>query len=132
MRCAISLALLLIAASPAVACEPPPSQDGPAGWRRIEGARHVVAFRTAPAPTPLNAPFVVDFRVCAKDGAVEAPPKVDAWMPAHRHGMNYRPSVTPVAAGSYRAEGLLLHMPGRWEFVFEIGGERLTATQDLK
>ena len=33
--------------------------------------------------------------------------------------MNYRPSVTPQGAGRYRAEGLMFHMPGRWELVFE-------------
>ncbi len=33
--------------------------------------------------------------------------------------MNYRPSVKPQGAGLYRAEGLMFHMPGRWELVFE-------------
>jgi len=41
-------------------------------------------------------------------------------MPEHRHGMNYAPEVKPLGPGRWRAEGLMLHMPGKWEFVFEI------------
>ncbi|MFM2067788.1 MAG: hypothetical protein RLZZ584_2697 [Pseudomonadota bacterium] len=72
--------------------------------------------------------FALDVRVCASvpgPAAPLAPPllKVDADMPAHRHGMNYRASVTPGARpGSYLVEGLMLHMPGRWRFIFELGG----------
>jgi len=48
-------------------------------------------------------------------------------MPEHRHGMNYRPEVKPLAPGRWRAEGLLFHMPGKWEFVFVVDGERMTS-----
>ena len=34
--------------------------------------------------------------------------------------MNYRPSVSRLGPGLYRAEGLMFHMPGRWELVFEL------------
>ena len=34
--------------------------------------------------------------------------------------MNYRVKVAPLA-GRYRSEGWLFHMPGRWEFVFDLG-----------
>ena len=65
-----------------------------------------------------------------KAGGELAQLEVDAHMPAHRHGMNYLPSVTTSSAGRHRAEGLMFHMPGRWEFVFVLraGGavERLT------
>ncbi len=128
MRCAAtSLVLILASSFPAGACEPPALERG----KRIEGTRHVVLFRSVPAPTPLNASFALDVTVCARDGAAVATPRVDAWMPAHRHGMNYRPSLTGTSAGRFRADGLLLHMPGRWEFVFEVGGERLTALDDI-
>ena len=35
--------------------------------------------------------------------------------------MNYRPVVTarPVGA-SYRADGLMFHMPGRWDLTFDV------------
>jgi hypothetical protein len=57
-------------------------------------------------------------------------------MPEHRHGMNYRPTVTAVAPGRYRVEGLLFHMPGRWDLLFDVdsgaGTERLVATLRLR
>lgn len=128
MRCAAtSLVLLQASLGTAAACEPPPLDKA----TRIDGARHVVLFRSAPAVPPLNAPFALELSICARDGAAVATPRVDATMPAHRHGMNYRPSLSETKKGLFRAEGLLLHMPGRWEFVFEIAGERLTAAHHI-
>ncbi len=34
--------------------------------------------------------------------------------------MYYAPEVTPLGPGRWRAEGLMFHMPGKWEFVFEV------------
>ena len=34
--------------------------------------------------------------------------------------MNYRPTVTATGEGRYRADGLMLHMAGKWELVFEV------------
>ena len=127
-RAAASLALLLLTAGGALACEPPSLS----GATRVESAKHVVSFRLAPAPLPLNAPFAVEFTICAKDGSAGPPPKLDAWMPAHRHGMNYRPKLSVIGPGQYRADGLLFHMPGRWELLFELAGDRIAAPQDLK
>lgn len=127
-RAPTSLAFLFaVAAAPAVACEPPSSGDGV----RVEGRRHVALIRSVPAVPPLNAPFALEVALCARDGSAAKVPRVDAWMPAHRHGMNYRPSVAGVALGRFRAEGLLFHMPGRWEYVVEIDGDRLTAPVEL-
>jgi cytochrome c peroxidase len=47
-------------------------------------------------------------------------------MPEHRHGMNYAPALKALGPGRWRAEGLMLHMPGRWEFVFEIRAAGVT------
>ena len=41
-------------------------------------------------------------------------------MPEHKHGMNYAPEVKQLGPGRWRAEGLMFHMPGKWEFVFEV------------
>jgi hypothetical protein len=41
--------------------------------------------------------------------------------------MNYRPTVEARGDGRYRASGLLLHMPGRWQLTFAVGGETLRA-----
>jgi hypothetical protein len=45
---------------------------------------------------------------------------VDAQMPEHRHGMNYRPTVSATGNGRYVAEGLLFHMPSRWQLRFDV------------
>jgi hypothetical protein len=99
----------------------------PAG--RVESRETVLLYRTVPSRIEIGKHFALDAVVCAK-----APPsalRVDAQMPAHRHGMNYRARVAPQGEGRYRAEGLLFHMPGTWQFVFDLertgGTERLTA-----
>lgn len=43
-----------------------------------------------------------------------------ASMPAHGHGTNNQPVVTQVAANTYEAAGVLLHMGGEWKIVLEI------------
>jgi hypothetical protein len=61
--------------------------------------------------------------------------RVDADMPAHRHGMNYRATVTPLVDGRFTAQGLMFHMPGRWRFIFDLatpaGTQRLTHEVEL-
>jgi hypothetical protein len=101
----------------AAACVPALSGDD---VRTIEGRDHVVGWR-APQPLPLAQFFAIELAVCARDGAPVITPLVDATMPEHRHGMNYRPSVGPLGSGRFRATGLLLHMPGRWRLSFAVG-----------
>jgi hypothetical protein len=104
--------------------------------RTIDGARYTVVFKTVPEPVRVGAHFAVDFAVCPRAPA-EAPSavRVDANMPAHRHGMNYRPVVTAKSGEVFRAEGLLFHMPGRWDLTFDVEGggktERLASTLQL-
>ena len=59
--------------------------------------------------------------------------RVDAHMPEHRHGMNYRSTLQPLGGGRWRAEGLLWHMPGRWELVLEamLGERKVRLTQTV-
>ena len=92
-----------------------PSIDGP----RLESARYVLAFKAE--TISVSRHFTIDIAACAKPGQpVPQSLKVDAHMPEHRHGMNYAPAVRTLAPGQWRAEGLLLHMPGKWELVFEL------------
>lgn len=82
---------------------------------------YAVAFAPRPAPLATGRHFALDIVVCPRAGdALPTGLQVDADMPAHRHGMNYRASVEPRGSGRWRADGLLLHMPGRWRFVFEL------------
>ena len=87
----------------------------------VESDHYVIAYATTPTPVEVGKHFVVDFAVCPR-GSAKLPQsvRVDANMPEHRHGMNYRPGVTTLQPGLYRAEGLLFHMPGRWELTFDV------------
>lgn len=79
-----------------------------------------VAFRTAPSPVKVGQPFGLVAEVCAPPGVAVSDLKVDALMPAHKHGMNYRPQVSRGSGGQFQVTGLLFHMPGRWQYVFEV------------
>ncbi len=112
---------MLFSSAPASACEPSLRGDD---VRRIEGERVVVAWKPAPAPLRTSEFFAVEAAVCAKtpDSFTPADLRVDAVMPEHRHGMNYRPTIKPLGNGAFRADGLMLHMPGLWEFSFDVRG----------
>jgi hypothetical protein len=91
---------------------------------RVESERYVVIYRTTPAKIAVGKHFTVDALVCAKgQGASPTGLRVDATMPEHRHGMNYRPTVAAKGPGRYVAEGLMFHMPGRWQLVFDVEGK---------
>lgn len=107
------------------------------GVARGESRRYVVAWRADPSPIVVSRHFALDVVVCAKAGASPAKSlRVDATMPAHRHGMNYRPTIAATGDGRFRAEGLLFHMPGAWEFAFDVTGddgtERVRAPYELQ
>jgi hypothetical protein len=122
------LAALAVAAPVAAAAQ----CDAPGA--RIESERVVVVYRTVPAKIAVGQHFAVEARVCAKGaGAAPTALRVDADMPAHRHGMNYRAKVVPKGDGRYVAEGLLFHMPGHWRLLFDVeaGGRRERLTADL-
>jgi hypothetical protein len=109
-------------------CPPP----GFAFTGRAESAGAVVVFRTVPTPVEIGRHFAVEAVACPTPaGQAVSGLRVDAEMPEHRHGMNYRPRVTARGDGRFLAEGLLFHMPGRWQLVFHVerGGraERLAA-----
>ncbi|HUQ25722.1 MAG TPA: cytochrome c peroxidase [Burkholderiales bacterium] len=95
-----------------------PALEGP----RLESRSYVLTYRAAPE---VGKHFQVEVAACAKNGPPPKALKVDAHMPEHRHGMNYRPTVKALAPGRWQAVGLLFHMPGKWEFVFFVEGERL-------
>jgi hypothetical protein len=121
-----ALLAVWLAAAPAPACELPGG-----GAQRIESPGHVVLYRASPEPR-VGEHFALDFAVCPAPEGV----RVDATMPEHRHGMNYRPTITALGGGRYRAEGLMFHMAGRWELVFEVraggGTERLAQSLRLE
>ena len=127
MKGALAAALFGVAAQ-ALPCDLPGGEA-----RRVDSAHYALAYRTQPAQIAVGEHFTVEFRVCPKSN-VALPGKVgvDAWMPEHRHGMNYKSGVTALGDGRFHAAGLMFHMPGRWEFVFAVGGERLADSVRLE
>ena len=117
----------LIFAGAASACEP--ALNG----TRLESPRFVLSFK--PEAVSVARHFSLEVAVCAKTSVGAESLKVDAHMPEHRHGMNYAPEVKPLGPARWRAEGLMFHMPGKWEFVFEIRAagksDRLVSTFQL-
>ncbi|HEU5294790.1 MAG TPA: FixH family protein [Burkholderiaceae bacterium] len=107
-----------------------------AGALRAEGEGYTVAFVPQPSPLASGRHFALDIAVCPGPGvALPKGLQVDADMPAHKHGMNYRASVAARGPGLYHAEGLMLHMPGRWRFIFDLAldgrSARLTHEVDV-
>lgn len=126
-----AVALLLLPVPAAAGC----GDDLPAEARtRVAGDGVTVAFAPLPAPITTGRLFALDLRVCAGDAALAASRlDVDAEMPVHRHGMNYAPTVSTTGQGRFRADGLLLHMPGHWRLhlVVSTDGRRVRLQHDL-
>ena len=127
--CAVALLMASVAGA-ARACVPQLPGDA---VRVMRSAGHAVAWRSDPSAIPLGTHFAVELAVCGADGRAVESISVDAEMPAHRHGMNYRPGLSSLGGGRYRAEGLLFHMPGHWRLTVEVrsGGKVERLSDDL-
>jgi len=75
------------------------------------------AWLAEPSPISVGRPFALLVTLCPVDAVLL---RVDATMPEHRHGMNYRPSLKPLGEGRWRVEVLLWHMSGRWELTLDL------------
>lgn len=106
---ALLLAGTLAAASPADAACALPADATPVV---VADGGVRLAWQAQPPQLQVGQPFVLLVSLCPADATLLS---VDAHMPEHRHGMNYRPSVLALGDGRWRAEGLLWHMSGRWE-----------------
>ena len=95
--------------------------------------RLMVALRPEPLQVEVGQPFSLIMNVCTKRGEPAELVAIDATMPAHKHGMNYAAKIVPGVDGRYRVEGLVFHMPGDWELVFDVrsGGETERLTHGL-
>jgi hypothetical protein len=117
-----------VTAVAAEACDAP--SDFTARGRLTSGGV-VVVFRTMPASIEVGRPFSVEAIICATPPAQRV--RVDARMPDHRHGMNYRPTTTMTGNDRYLTEGLMFHMPGRWQLSFDVeqGGRTERLVTDI-
>jgi hypothetical protein len=101
-------ALAQPASAPAEAC--PPAAAG-ATVLRQGGVQATWVAEPAPA---VSKPFALRVELCPARAELV---RVDATMPEHRHGMNYRPRLVPAGPGRWTVDGLVWHMPGRWELL---------------
>jgi hypothetical protein len=83
----------------------------------LSGADVQLAWQAVPAPIAVSRPFQLVVTICPANSRLS---RVDATMPEHRHGMNYRPSLRPLEGGRWAVEGMLWHMAGRWELRFDV------------
>ena len=132
-RAAVAGGALFMIGSGALAQAPAGCGADLKGAESAESARYVVVYRAKPAPIAVSQHFALEIAVCAKQGA-PAPDAlaVDARMPEHGHGMNYKAAVRSLGSGRFQADGLMFHMPGRWQFAFDLrsGGNSERALRD--
>jgi hypothetical protein len=131
----VLLPLLLPAlAGPAAADDACPGEGR--GFKRLETADAAIAYRWEPADLKVGQFFAVEVVACRAPGSggPAAEIAVDATMPAHGHGMNYRPEAKRAGPGRWRFSGLMLHMPGAWQFTFDLirDGKRTRLVHEVK
>ena len=84
----------------------------------------------------VSEPFSVDVTLCAEN-IEDTSIVLDATMPAHGHGMNYTPEVTRLhendSAVHFRVDGMVLHMPGEWQWSVDVnsGDGKQTLTDEF-
>ncbi len=129
MRAVAAAWLVPLVTAPAVAACPPNAVDG----RLLSADAVQAAWRVDGPPIVNGRHFALLLQLCPAGARLA---KVDASMPEHRHGMNYRPSLAALGDGRYRVDGLMFHMAGRWELRFDVEAdgrvERLSDSVMLK
>lgn len=87
---------------------------------------------------PLNKMFSMFLRIDRP--ADEAGPinfeftRIDATMPAHKHGMVVKPKIRRMSPSKWRIDGFKLHMKGAWRFelVFKASGREVREVFELE
>jgi hypothetical protein len=117
-----------LAAHGAIAC------DAPDGFSRLATPEAEIAYRWEPREPKVGQFFTAEVIACRAPlpGPV-GKIVLDAQMPAHGHGMNYRPAARPAGPGRFHFTGLMLHMPGTWRLTFDLfqGNRRTRLTQEI-
>lgn len=130
----IATCLLLIGGAQALACQMPVLDSA----RTLgDDKGFALAWRFVPAKPKIGEFFAVEFAVCNRNApATSETLRIDATMPAHRHGMNFQPRIAAIGPNIYRAEGMMFHMPGKWQLAFEQrapgGPARVTADIEIE
>lgn len=80
---------------------------------------------TVPTTVPVGQPFSAKVVICGEEGKLVDSLSIDATMPRHRHGMNYKPTITSGGDRIYEATGLFFHMPGLWRFAVTVQSKEM-------
>jgi hypothetical protein len=126
----IAAALAACASLPALGCP-----AGDEGYQRLASPEAEIAYRWEPAELKVGQFFAAEVVACRlPDSAALREIAVDATMPAHGHGMNYRPAAARTAPDRFRFTGLMLHMPGMWRVTFDLfhGDESTRLTHEVR
>jgi hypothetical protein len=124
------LAFHLVVSAHAAAAGPPEAE----GFARIASAEAEIAYRWEPKDIKVGRFFQAEVVTCrTPDAGAVSRIVLDARMPAHGHGMNYRPKATELGPGRFRFTGLMLHMAGTWQLTFDIfqGEKRSRLTREI-
>ena len=95
-------------------------------WQTVEnnGLDWSVQWRPLKWPIPIAEPFDLEVDLIGPaDRIDECTVIVDAEMPHHGHGMNLVPVIRAIEreeAQRWLVEGMMCHMPGRWEFSVDL------------
>jgi hypothetical protein len=128
------LLAMLAGLAPARADEAACPAEG-SGFQRVKSGDAEVAYRWEPSQPKIGQFFAVEVVACRAPGlAPVAEIAIDATMPAHGHGMNYRPAAERTGEGRFRFTGMMLHMPGTWRLTIDLiqGGKRTRLTHEVK
>ena len=108
-----------------MACE-----EGVSDGLRLDSGDSTMWLEPDPTTQKVGQLFGMKIELCDGEGSVK---QVNATMPAHGHGMNYRPKVSQVTPGLFEAQGLLFHMPGSWQLSIEVlnNGEKTVFQKDV-
>jgi hypothetical protein len=125
----ILAAMLATNATPAWAGDCPLDLGHGVGWV-VFSEHYMIAFRPDPSRIEIGEPFALVLNVCTKGGDAAELVGVDAQRAEEGRSPNQHLTIVPGKNGRYRAEGLVLPTPGRWEVAFDVRSgsdtERLT------
>lgn len=83
-------------------------------------------YRIEPSPLRVAQHFSMQFRTCRGEQPLKLDSfKVDALMPKHGHGMNYKADIEVQRDGKIEATGMLFHMPGQWQIKVDLSYDGL-------
>jgi len=117
----LAYALIAFYSAQATAASECNATGGQHNAQQLEKGPYRLTFRTTPRNITVGKFFDLTISVCTTDQSpLPDGLKIDAMMPMHGHGMNYRPSVKHSAPGKFQATGIMMHMAGSWVLRFDV------------